>query len=211
MTKYYVYLHKRSTDDSVFYVGKGTGNRAYKQHGRSKHWKNVVNKNGLTVHIYKDGLSEDDAFQLEKELIAYYGFQNLVNLTHGGEGTSGRVLSDEFYAKMLSFANSEQNKIRVSKQWKGVKRGKEFGEKLSKAKLGVKLSNAHVDSLRLAKASIMKQVLCIDNGMVFESVFYAEQWLKSIGKATKSAQAQIRHVCKNRCKTACGFKWKYKE
>ncbi len=65
--RYYVYLHK-DLDGVVFYVGKGTGDRKDSKSGRTTAWKNIANK-GFTVEVYKNNLSEIDAFLLEDSLI----------------------------------------------------------------------------------------------------------------------------------------------
>lgn len=85
---FYVYLHRKKTTMEVFYVGKGTGNRAWTRHGRSLFWKRVVEKHDFTVEIVIAGLQEWFAFEYEKDLIAYYGMRKdndgtLVN-TSGG-------------------------------------------------------------------------------------------------------------------------------
>lgn len=41
-----------------------------------------------------DNLSEPDAFELERHLISEIGRDNLVNMTDGGEGSSGKKMSD---------------------------------------------------------------------------------------------------------------------
>ena len=55
---YYVYLHRRGTDNEVFYVGKGKGRRAWHTWGRNKHWRNSVDKHGFFVDIVVDDLQE---------------------------------------------------------------------------------------------------------------------------------------------------------
>lgn len=95
-TNFYVYGHYTADTGEVFYIGKGKGIR-YKEKSklrRSKFWQNVVNKHGLVVRIIKENLSEEEAFELERKLIRQYGKRHngtgcLVNLTDGGEGTSG--------------------------------------------------------------------------------------------------------------------------
>ena len=91
--KYYVYVHRKQTDGSIFYVGKGTGNRAYAIASRSAYWHRVFRKHGRVVQIVASGLSEQCAFSLERAMIAYIGTGRLCNMTLGGEGTSGRVPS----------------------------------------------------------------------------------------------------------------------
>lgn len=91
---FYVYAHK-SLDGRVFYIGKGTGKRAWAKLRRSIRWSRHVAKHGLDVHIIKRDMPEDCAFTLERILIAQIGIKNLCNITGGGEGTSGRVPTQE--------------------------------------------------------------------------------------------------------------------
>jgi len=97
---FYVYLHKKKTTNEVFYVGKGTGGRATSRKDRSEFWKRIVKKYGYVVEIVENNLQEWYSFELEKELITYYGRRDLgagtlVNLTDGGEGSSGVIQTIE--------------------------------------------------------------------------------------------------------------------
>lgn len=93
---FYVYLHKRPTDGSPFYVGKGKGNRAWVSKSRNQHWRNVVNKHGsFVVEIIKENLTEQEAFDFEAETIKSIGIENLTNQTLGGISTTGMVHSEE--------------------------------------------------------------------------------------------------------------------
>src|SRR5208337_1001389 len=81
---FYVYLHK---DDSgrIFYVGKGTGKRAWSE-DRHEAWKRYVRdrlEGRYTVEIVKEGLTEDGALELEEELIGEHG-PHLVNWFNPG-------------------------------------------------------------------------------------------------------------------------------
>lgn len=91
--RYYVYIHRKQTDGSVFYVGKGAGNRAYAIATRSERWHRVFRKHGRSVQIIASGLDERCAFSLERAMISYIGLGGLCNMTFGGEGTSGRIPS----------------------------------------------------------------------------------------------------------------------
>jgi len=114
---YYVYLHKRKGTNKVFYVGKGTqnknGERVESDKNRNQWWHNIVNKDkGFDYEIYQDGLSEKEAFELEKQLIEDIGLDNLVNLTKGGLG--GDTLSnhpniDEIGKKISEHHKGENN------------------------------------------------------------------------------------------------------
>lgn len=86
-----VYIHRKLTDQTVFYVGIGSVDRPYIIQGRSKLWYNTVAKHGLSIDIIETGLTADRAKILEIELIKQYGRKDkkkgtLVNLTDGGDG-----------------------------------------------------------------------------------------------------------------------------
>lgn len=110
---YYVYEHIRLDNNTCFYVGKGHGKRC-NYVSRNVHHDRIVSKFGMKVNIVKDNLSEDEAYQLEKELIHHYvfdlgygidiiGYNNnpnekghLTNHTFGGDGSYGMVHTDEW-------------------------------------------------------------------------------------------------------------------
>lgn len=115
---FYVYIHRRATDGAVFYVGKGSGDRAFWFHGRKLHWRNIAKKHGVIVEIVLDGLQEWYALELERDLIALHGRENLCNFTDGGEGISGLRHSKETLEKLSRAACgrrlSEDAKRKVS-------------------------------------------------------------------------------------------------
>jgi hypothetical protein len=90
---YYVYLHRRASDNEIFYVGKGKGRRAYKNDRRSSLWNSIKDKHGLVIEIYKDNLSEKEALDIEMSLIKTIGridlgTGTLANFTDGGDTTN---------------------------------------------------------------------------------------------------------------------------
>lgn len=107
---FYVYTHHKATTGEIFYVGKGTGDRAWKSTSRTVWWRSIVAKHGLEVRIAQDGLREWAAFELERDFVTLHGRRDLgegplVNLTDGGGGSVGcllllgRKLSPETIAK----------------------------------------------------------------------------------------------------------------
>ena len=109
--EFYVYVHIRLDNNTVFYVGKGKGDRAYNL-DRGNFHNSVRDKYDCRVEIIKDGLTESQAFRLERRMIEYYvltlgygipidgyrDFSNnkyLTNFTWGGEGSSGYKFSEE--------------------------------------------------------------------------------------------------------------------
>lgn len=100
---FYVYLHRKRSNGQIFYVGKGSSVRAWINTGRGTHWDRVVKKHGLIVDILFQGLTSDEAYKVEQDVIlelSSFNFQ-LINKTAGGEG--GFKPSDET-RKLMSIA-----------------------------------------------------------------------------------------------------------
>lgn len=100
-----VYLHRKESDYSVYYVGMGELRRAYTKHSRNKWWKHTFKKYGLIVDIIAENLSIEDAYELEMFLIEEIGRKdkglgNLVNLDDGGEGATGHIPTENARRKL---------------------------------------------------------------------------------------------------------------
>ena len=88
-----VYIHRKKSDDAIFYVGMGNPDRP-KSKERSVVWKRTVNKHDYYIEVLFEGLSSEEAFDIEIYLISRFGRRDkglgsLVNLTDGGEGANG--------------------------------------------------------------------------------------------------------------------------
>lgn len=118
---FYVYLHKKKTTGDVFYVGKGSGNRAWDKYGRNVLWKRTVEKHGYTVEIVLHSLQEWYAFELERDLIAAFGKVSaragtLVNMTDGGDGYANGEANFNYDSRIWTFLNVDtQEEIRCTK------------------------------------------------------------------------------------------------
>lgn len=150
-TCYYVYMHTKEDSGDIFYIGAGKGGRAFSKQGRNNYWINIVRKHGYDVFIIKGGLSFSDSRKLEVELIKSVRSMGvkLSNLTDGGEGRSGVILSQEVKDK-ISKSNKGKNKgkkwtedrrIKAVKSMTGRKLTEETRGKISKAQKGVKKRN----------------------------------------------------------------------
>ena len=145
---FYTYAHIRNDTGLIFYIGKGSGRRAWKTDSRSKHWQNIASKHGYRVEILARWCDESDAFAHERLLIDVFkslGHQ-LVNLTDGGEGASGLVRGAEFSAalsqrkrgntNMLGKQHSHETRALMSQSQKGRVITDDHKAKISASKKG---------------------------------------------------------------------------
>ena len=175
MSDFYVYAYLRSKDSSTgntgtpYYIGKGTGNRAYVKHYAP------LPKDKSNIVILKENLTEQQAHNLEIELIAKYGRKDLGtgilhNRTNGGEGISNPSVATReklAYAKRnespetrlkrsIAAKNrvrtplSEETKQKISAANRGKKRSADAKEKMSQRKKGVELTCEHKNKISKA-------------------------------------------------------------
>lgn len=219
---FYVYLHKRESDKSVFYVGKGTGSRAWRLSGRSEYWNRVKKKHGLIVEIYRDSLSEKEAHELEMILIKEIGRHRLCNHTNGGEGMYGWKMSEETRRKVSQQrkgrTHTDEAKKKMSERRKGVPKSPNHVENVSKSLKGRKFSNEHRENLSKALKKVvydpewgrksgkarMKKVFCLNNSIEYESTKHASRELVL-------DSGSVSRVCRGIQKHTKGYIFRYVE
>jgi len=114
--EFYVYVYMRP-DGSYYYVGKGKGVRAW-NHSRKERIK--AQPDNTKIVIVAHGLSENEAHQLEVKLIKLHGRKDigtgiLRNITNGGEGASGLIVSPENKKAMSDRMTGEKNHMKLPK------------------------------------------------------------------------------------------------
>jgi hypothetical protein len=131
MNEFYVYLYLRE-DGTPYYVGKGKGKRAF-----SKNRTINIPEDKTRIVFHSENLTEDEAFTLEKELIAKYGRKDngtgiLRNLTDGGEGSSGLIVSDNLKIKLSEKMKKYMARPEVKSKMSMLNTVYKKGKKLSK-------------------------------------------------------------------------------
>jgi len=99
MKEYYTYAYLRE-DGTPYYIGKGQGDRITRRHYRRDGGYFSPPKDTNRILYLKRNLSEQEAFRHEQYMIDVFGRKDigtgiLRNRTDGGEGPTGKVLSEE--------------------------------------------------------------------------------------------------------------------
>lgn len=112
--RFYVYEWFNTDTDEVFYVGKGSGNRYKIKNGRNKYFLNYCNKYKCKSRKIKEGLTEEEAFELEIKTIREYRLigQCQCNLSNGGEGSTFPEGSWNQLFKSLQYTHTIANNTR---------------------------------------------------------------------------------------------------
>jgi hypothetical protein len=145
---FYVYVYFRPWDGSPCYVGKGQKSR-WRSHLRqchNKHLAAIIKKaNGdLPVVIIRSGLTEEEAHSIEMAFIQAIGRVvdggPLANLTIGGDGVAGRIMSAEEIERRRAILNSPEVKEKLIRSHlgkpsarKGIEVSAETRKKMSEA------------------------------------------------------------------------------
>lgn len=220
---FYVYAHIRPDNGSIFYIGKGRKSRAWKVHGRNRHWSSVVAKHGFEVKIIDSGLSEREAFDLEIKKISEIGIENLCNYSLGGEGSSGYKLTEQQKAKHAAALKgrkiSDETKAKIGAANTGKIRSDKSKVAMSLSHIGKKRA---IESIEKQKRSmihraetrkneiygrIMKAISC-SNGLRFNSLSEAAEWMKE-KEGIATSKSAIARCASGKRKTAYGLVWAY--
>lgn len=202
---YYTYAYIRSKDSKTakagtpYYIGKGCGNRAYRNH--KPYVSTPKNKNYII--FLETNLTELGALALERRMIRWFGRKDLdtgilFNRTDGGEGGWGRI--NPYKGLPLSAAIGEErsnlHKIKCSTLWGGnnnpghLRKGKTLEEafgidtalkiKDNSSKVNNGINNRHARKIHLISPIGLTYVthgnltnFCKEHNLAFAAIFSA--------------------------------------
>jgi hypothetical protein len=197
-----VYIHRTADTNEIFYVGIGINKyRATSDKNRNDYWKNVVNKHGFVSEILFNGIDWGNACIKESELIQVYGRRDLgtgilVNMTHGGQGTTGPKTEEHKH----KIAMSNKGKKRTEEQKRNISKGLKGRKAPNK---GIKLNPEQMERHRLRLHKPIKQ-------FTIDDVFIAEySSAKVAADVLGIGRRSITNCCRGWSKTANGFIWRY--
>jgi len=155
--RFYVYAYLRSKDSehgkrlTPYYIGKGARDRATSKQ------RTVPKPSDPSFIVYvQEGLTEQEAFNLEKYCIALYGRIDkgtgiLRNLSDGGDGPSGVIVSEERRRQIAESSRGRTHPPEIRRKIGAAQTGsknhmwgknvsRETREKISKANKGLQRS-----------------------------------------------------------------------
>jgi len=157
----------------------------------------------------------DELNEMEIEYISefntYYG--EGYNSTLGGEGCSGRVMSDETKKKISQKAKnrtiSTEHRKKITEKLKGRKVSDETKQKMSVSHKGKKLSKEHI--IKLSENSKGKNSKRVAQFSLSGELLNTYDSVKEAAHTTKSPYSHICGVCSRAKyrKSAGGFIWRY--
>lgn len=221
VNNYYVYIHINKINNKK-YIGitKQKPGTRWGHNGRNYYnspvFYNAICKYGwenFDHKIYKEGLSKEEACNIEKELIASLKTQDRefgYNILEGGEAPS---IPQETRDKMSKAMKGNKNclghkcpedvKIKISAAQKGRKLTEQHKLLLSLAKKGKKKGPCpEYIKKKISESHKKKKIICEESGEIFESIHNCAKKLGLLATA-------ICACCRGRIKSTGGLHFKY--
>ena len=200
----------------------------------NKHFYDAIQKYGwknIKKDVLYSGLSQEDAYRLEIELISKYRSNDRefgYNKSSGGESSvrglhwhQSKETIEKRAQKMRGRKLTQEQRKKLSESLKGhvsPNKGKHLSEEAkTKISNALKKWNAEhgspnkgrkykktQEAVFATSKGHYKPVVCIETGIIYESIMAAETLTKTDGSS-------ISAVCKGKRKTAGGYHWRYQK
>ena len=219
MNNYYVYIYWRLDINEPFYVGMGHNNRWKElyENKRNEHFIRIINKYPIAVEIIKDNLTEEQAHGIEcwliNELVFEYGYSinifnnrsnekgcHLVNMTWGGEGTSGRKLSNESIEKIRQanlgkhLSEKTKEKLRIASIGKHKGENNPYYGKHHTEEIRKKMSENHAN-VSGKNNPMAKSIICLTTKKIFYAIKDAKRFYQIKGENISACCKGKRNYC----------------
>ncbi len=180
----YLYRHIRLDKNEPFYIGVGgldtideEYSRAYDKRGRNKIWRNITKKTKYEVEIVLDNLEREESLLKEVEFIALYGridleTGTLANLTNGGEGGKGHIVSEQVreYLRSIYIGKPRPEHVKKAMNRLGWNHSKKSKEKISNSLKGENNPFYGKKQPKWVKDKSSKPVINIETGIFYDSI-----------------------------------------
>jgi hypothetical protein len=219
--EYYVYIWYIVDTNEVFYVGKGKGRRYKQTSNRNKFFTDMYKSHNCDVKKIYENLTEQEAFQKERETMKWYKENTnfrLTNQTDGGEGLSGWNPPQEYRDKQSKIHREQwqdeefrEKMLAIRTDENGPYKSQEFREKISQLVQGESNPNygnywteemkQHLSKVRKENGFAANEnnpkatrVICIETGEVFDCIKFAMQkyHIKCEGSMTVALKHPVR-------------------
>ena len=219
---YIVYIHRNKLNNKR-YIGItkrttierwGLKGQRYKR--TNPYFYNAIEKYGWDNFehiIYAEGLSKEDACEIEIKLIKEYKSQEKefgYNIESGGTNS---IMSEETKQKISKALKgnkngqgikcSEEKKKKISESQKGRKLTEEHKQKLSLAKKGKPRKSPSIETRnKISKSHKKCQVFCEETNTIYESI-------QDCARKLNLSASWVCSCCKNKCKSVKGYHIRY--
>lgn len=226
--EYYVYIWYIVDTNEVFYVGKGKGRRYKQISGRNKFFADMYGSHNCEVRKVYENLTEQEAFQKEREVVRWYRENTdyrLTNQTDGGEGSSGWIPPKDFRDKQSQIHKAQwqdeefrERMLMIRADENGPYKSQEFREKIAELVQGENnpnYGNHWTEEMKQRLSKVRKanglsanennpratRIICIETGEVFDCIKFAMQ------KYNIKNEGSMTVALKNPVRTAGGQHW----